>query len=230
MVLTGQFRSGERLTELDLVARLDASRTPVRHALTRLAHEGLLDALPKGGFRVCAFTLDEVWDAIEVRGVLEGTAARLAAERLSHPGELAGLLGIQSGSDSLLPVTGDNFVQYLEFNEAFHHELLVLSKCPILMRTLDGILRLPFASPGALVLGDGDQAEVVGTADLARFQHRAIIDAIEQRAGTRAEHLAREHARIARGNLERALRDPSVFSRLPGASLVTLDGRGGPAK
>jgi GntR family transcriptional regulator of vanillate catabolism len=226
MVLTGQFRSGERLTELDLVARLNASRTPVRHALIRLAHEGLLEALPKG-FRVCAFTLDEVWDAIELRGVLEGTAARLTAERLSHPGELAELLGIQSDSDNLLPLTADNFAQYLEFNEAFHHELMVLSKSPILMRTLDGILRLPFASPGALVLGDADQADVAQTAVLAKFQHRAIIDAIQQRAGTRAEHLALEHARIARGNLERALRDPAIFSRLPGASLVTLDGRSG---
>jgi len=225
MVLTGEFKPGERLTELDLVAKLDASRTPVRHALSRLAHEGLVDALPKGGFRVCAFSLDEVWDAIELRGVLEGTAARLSAERLTHTNELAHLRSIQEGLDALLPVTERNFVQYLELNDSFHHELLVLSKSPMLMRTLDGVLRLPFASPGALVFGDAESAETVRTSDLAQMQHRAIIDAIGDRAGTRAEHLAREHARIARANLERALRDPSFFSRVPGASLVTLNAR-----
>jgi GntR family transcriptional regulator of vanillate catabolism len=93
------------------------------------------------------------------------------------------------------------------------------------MRTLDGVLRLPFASPGALVVGEGDSPEARRTIELAQLQHQGIIDAIAERAGTRAEHLAREHARLARGNLERALRNPTVFSRLPGASLVTIGGR-----
>src|SRR6187549_3485278 len=44
LLLRGEFRPGTRLTELGLVSKLSASRTPVRHALTRLAHEGLLDA------------------------------------------------------------------------------------------------------------------------------------------------------------------------------------------
>src|SRR5215472_13995662 len=81
-LLRGEFHPGERLSELPLVARLGVSRTPIRLALERLAHEGLLEASRSGGFIVREFTVDAVWDAIEVRGVLEGTAARLAAERL----------------------------------------------------------------------------------------------------------------------------------------------------
>src|SRR4249920_3109106 len=68
MLLRGDFTPGKRLTELALAARLDASRTPVRHALHRLAHEGLLEALPGGGFSVRRFTLADIWDAIEIRG------------------------------------------------------------------------------------------------------------------------------------------------------------------
>ena len=79
MLLRGDFKPGERLTELSLVPLLGASRTPVRLALDRLAHEGLLEAQETTGFRVRAFALDDIWDAIEVRGVLEGTAARMAA-------------------------------------------------------------------------------------------------------------------------------------------------------
>ena len=221
LLLTGGFTSGERLTELDLVSRLDASRTPVRHALTRLAHEGLLEALPKGGFRVCAFSLDEVWDAIELRGVLEGTAARLAAERLSDPAELLPIREVLSGLDALLPLSEGNFGDYMELNADFHRLLLELSKSPMLIRTVDGIIRLPFASPGALVL-DEHETEANRTAGFAQLQHASIVEAIAERTGTRAEHLAREHARMARMNLERALRDPSVFARLPGASLVML--------
>src|SRR6058998_2933542 len=88
MVLRGDFRPGERLAELTLVPRLQASRTPVRLALDRLAHEGLLEALPSGGFRIREFAIADIWDAIEVRGVLDGTAARLAAERLTSSTEL----------------------------------------------------------------------------------------------------------------------------------------------
>ena len=82
LVLDGEFSPGERVPEIGLAKRLGVSRTPLRLALSTLAHEGLLEPLPGGGFVVRAFTLRDVTDAIELRGVLEGTAARLAAERL----------------------------------------------------------------------------------------------------------------------------------------------------
>src|SRR5690349_4926107 len=88
MLLRGEFARGERISELPLVARVGTSRTPIRLALERLAHMGLLDVVSTGGFTVREFTLSEVHDAIEVRGVLEGTIARLAAERLSGEHEL----------------------------------------------------------------------------------------------------------------------------------------------
>src|SRR3989442_1433448 len=53
------FAPGQRLTELDLVGRLKASRTPIRHALTRLAHEGLLEQVHSGGYRVRAFAIED---------------------------------------------------------------------------------------------------------------------------------------------------------------------------
>src|SRR5690348_3698469 len=88
LLLRGDFARGERISELPLVARLGVSRTPIRLALERLAHMGLLDVAATGGFTVREFALSEVLDAIEVRGVLEGTAARLAAERLMSDGDL----------------------------------------------------------------------------------------------------------------------------------------------
>ena len=51
-ILNGEFSPGERLTELGLVSLLQASRTPIRLALERLANEGLLDAISSGGFRL----------------------------------------------------------------------------------------------------------------------------------------------------------------------------------
>jgi len=78
-LLRGEFAPGERMSELPLVARLGVSRTPIRLALERLAHIGLLDLNASGGFTVRGYTPAEALDAIEIRGVIEGTAARLAS-------------------------------------------------------------------------------------------------------------------------------------------------------
>src|ERR1700689_302440 len=104
MLLRGDFQPGERISELPLVARLGVSRTPIRLALDRLANEGLLEVVPTGGFVVRAFTLTDVDDAIEVRCVLEGTAARLAAERLQDPSELEGLHTLQKELELVMPL------------------------------------------------------------------------------------------------------------------------------
>jgi GntR family transcriptional regulator of vanillate catabolism len=169
MILQGNFQAGERISELPLVAMLGVSRTPIRLALERLAHEGLLEPNPTGGFIVRSFTLNDVWDSIQMRGTLEGMAARLAAERLTEDRELDGLRKCQKEMDGLgLAPTPETFPLYLELNEAFHAEVLRLAKSPMLKLMLDRLLCLPFASPSALVtsplkLADSAQRFRVGS-------------------------------------------------------------------
>ena len=102
LLFEGEIAPGERLVELALVERLGVSRTPLRLALTTLEHEGLVESLPGGGFAVRTFSRTEVDDAIEVRGVLEGTAARFAAERLESPTEVRELHEIVSQLDEIV--------------------------------------------------------------------------------------------------------------------------------
>src|SRR5690606_14675629 len=84
-IVNGALAGGTRLYELSLAEDLEISRTPVRAALSRLAEEGLLERLPNGGFAVRRFGFVDVVDSIEIRGVMEGMCARLAAERgVSH--------------------------------------------------------------------------------------------------------------------------------------------------
>src|SRR3954454_7166098 len=89
LLLAGEYATGTRMSELPLVERLGVSRTPVRMALAILEHEGLLEILPTGVYSVRSFTRADVDDAIELRGILEGTAARFAAERGAGPAKLA---------------------------------------------------------------------------------------------------------------------------------------------
>jgi len=222
MVLRGDFRPGERLAELTLVPRLQASRTPVRLALDRLAHEGLLEAVPSGGFRIREFAIADIWDAIEVRGVLEGTAARLAAERLTSLDDLSRLQRCCRDMERLYPMDAAQAAKYFEIDGVFHAELRRLAKSAILVRTIEGVIGLTFAASAAFILGEGQSTEGRHVGFIAIEYHRAILEAIEHRQGTRAESLAREYSRMARRNLVRAAQDKELFRRVPGASLIRM--------
>src|SRR5690348_10186032 len=182
LLLRGEFRPGERISELPLVAMLGVSRTPIRLALERLAHEGLLEPNPTGGFIVRSFTLDDVWDSIQMRGTLEGMAARLAAERLTDDRELDALRKCQQEMDGLgLAPTSETFPLYLELNEAFHAEILRLAKSPMLKLMLDRLLCLPFASPSALVTSPLKLADSSHRFRVGSEHHNLLIDAIARR-------------------------------------------------
>src|SRR6476620_7975553 len=84
-IVSGRYEPGQRLVELSISAELGASRTPIRLAFEELEKEGLVERLPTRGFRVRAFDAAEIADAVDVRGVLEGMAARLVAERGATP-------------------------------------------------------------------------------------------------------------------------------------------------
>ena len=223
-LLRGEFPPGQRLAELTLVPQLNASRTPVRLALERLAHQGLLDALPHGGFRVREFTISDIWDAIEIRGVLEGTAARLAAERLGDPAECQTLRRRHEAFAETPPMDMDGFLHYVEKNRAYHRELWKLAKSPSLERALEGVCALPFAEPGAIVFGDPVDAQNYHARNVAIAieQHGTILEAIENREGTRAEAIAREHSRLTRNNLDWALRNRELLQHFPGGPLIAF--------
>lgn len=230
MLLRGDFQPGERLSELPLVARLGVSRTPIRLALDRLANEGLLEVFPTGGFVVRAFTLTDVYDAIEMRSVLEGAAARLAAERLRDHRELSGLRSLQEELERVMPLdpllhpTIDSFAHYLDLNESFHSTLVDLAKSAMLRKTVDRLLSIPFASPSATVFARLKLPKAKELLTVAHDQHNAIIEALENRQGSRAESLAREHAGLALRNLEAVLADKEVLHSVPGASLIRMPG------
>jgi GntR family transcriptional regulator of vanillate catabolism len=117
------------------------------------------------------------------------------------------------------------FERYVELNERFHELLLALAKCRALDTAYAGVLALPFASPSAFVLLQSELPESGRILYLAQAQHRGMLEAIEAREGARAEALGREHARMARRNLDVAL-DGShrALERLPGAGLIRTNG------
>ena len=223
LVYSGEVAAGERLSEISVGERLGLSRTPVRAALARLEQEGLLEAIPSGGYSVRTFTAADVHDAIELRGVLEGTAARLAAERGVAAAELAALKAIVAQLDTIvgaLPLEVD-FSAYVAANAEFHDMLAVLSGSNVIRREIERVLHLPFAGPSAFLDAQTSSPEFRASLVSGQAQHRAIANAIEMREGARAESVAREHARLARLNLDVVMKDTALLERVPGLRLVS---------
>jgi GntR family transcriptional regulator of vanillate catabolism len=223
LILSGELKPGERISELSVVERLGVSRTPIRMALVRLEEEGLLELIPSGGFSVKAFSERDIYDAIEIRGTLEGLAARLCAERGLTPSALGEFRECLSEIDELTArpeVTVELFSRYVDLNERFHALLIDFTDSPVLARQLKRALNLPFASPNAFVRVQAELPEARMVMTIAQDHHRCAVRAIEQREGARAEAIMREHARLAIRNLEFALRNQRMRGLVPGSVLI----------
>lgn len=228
LVIRGALRPGERVSELQMVDRLGVSRTPLRTALVRLEEEGLLEAIPSGGFAVRSFTERDVIDAIEIRGTLEGLAARLAAERGVPAERLADVRTVAAALDAVLeaPDAAFDMSRYVTLNAEFHARLVALCGNAALVRQLDRANALPFASPSAMVAVQARLPASHRIFAIAQDQHRCVLDAIAAREGARAEAIMREHARIAHRNLEHALRNEGDLALVPGSALITRSAPG----
>jgi GntR family transcriptional regulator, vanillate catabolism transcriptional regulator len=223
--MDGELRAGDRLSEVRLAARLEVSRTPLRLALAQLEHEGLLEPIPGGGFVVRSFSGRQVVDAIELRGLLEGQAARLAALRNNGPRALGNLVACVAKLDRIIggdggPPTGEEFELYVELNEAFHNELFVLADSDVLRDAYERVHALPFAQPSFFLPAQADTSQFEPTLAAGNEEHHAILNAIERGDSEEAERVARAHAQLTVKNLEAVLQTGGL-EKLPGSGLIS---------
>jgi GntR family transcriptional regulator, vanillate catabolism transcriptional regulator len=222
LILEGVLAPGRRISELSVAERTGISRTPIRAALQRLEEEGLVETIPSGGFAVKSFSQQDVFDAIEIRGTLEGLAARLAAERGSTA-RLRPLQACLEELDELIETaigTEDGFSGYVTANARLHALIVDLAESPTLKRQLDRAVSLPFASPSGFVMAQAIMPESHRILLVAQDQHRCVVEAIANREGARAQAIMQEHARLAARNLKLALANEKALERVPGGTLI----------
>ena len=208
-ILTGEFAPGERMVELELSARLAVSRTPIRIALGELEKEGLLESLPTRGFRVRLITIDEIANAVDVRGVLEGMAAKSAAERGLNAATIAELQAcIDEGRQLLEKAQPAGYVidaaRWVPMNARFHNALVAAAGNGTLAATLAFVSKTPMAGAGALSLNGVLPLLEYCFIQRAQSDHEDVLTALQAGEGARAEALMREHAYRSRNN-KRAL-------------------------
>lgn len=174
---------GAPLSENELAAELDVSRTPVREALILLGEESLVDIFPKLGTFVSRISVDAVLEAQFMREALELAALREAVKRATDE-DVAALRAILDAQRAALEAGADD--TFFEEDEAFHRRLMETSGHRTLWRTvttakahLDRARRLSLPLPHRI--------------EHLIDEHRLVVDALEGRDAARAEQALRAH-------------------------------------
>lgn len=180
-LLLGSWPPGTRLREVELTERFEVSRTPVREAVGRLLHEGLLESRITQGVQVREPTWQDALDAYEVREDLEGKASRLAAERGNDRDKETLMAVLQAVEAS---ASEDEAVQ-VEADLEFHQQVAAMSNNAALIRAIETISG--HVTPLKVITRDQNANEVTTK------QHRAVAQAILAGDADQAEQAMREH-------------------------------------
>ena len=199
LIIEGRYAPGTRLAEIGVAEELGVSRTPVRLAFRSLEKEGLLQKGEKRGFLVRAFSDQDVECAVEVRGVLEGLAARRLGERgLSE--SVATSLGacVREGRELLAKgfLEAEDIGRWSRLNERFHTTIVGATASHVIRDAIARNDHLPFASADSIVIDLAALDKEFEKLRLAQIQHKLVYEALQNREGARAEMLMREHAYI----------------------------------
>jgi DNA-binding GntR family transcriptional regulator len=184
-IADGRIAVGERVREEEIARNLGVSRTPVREALQRLHQRGLLVFGAGRGLVVAQLSHNQVLQLYAMREILEGSAARFAAQHATAA-DVAILYRLQreladAKPDAMLLVT---------LNRRFHQAIYEAAHNQYLMQTLD-MLHESFA------LLHNTTFRVPSRRGESDEEHRRIVAAIEKRDPDAAEDAAREHIRQA---------------------------------
>lgn len=196
-IQSGTLAPGARLRETDLADRLGISRTPVREAIRQLEADGLVTHLPRQGATIRRLDHAEVVELYEMRAVLEGTAARLAARAASdiELAELAALNADLAGAPA--------GPQAREVNRQFHRMLLDAARNRFLVKSMSALQK------ALLILGPTTLSDPTRAA-LAVDEHAAVLAALQSRDGAGAESAMRAHVNAALAARLRGMRDREV--------------------
>lgn len=227
MIANGRLEDDTRYTEVQLADMLSMSRTPIRAALQKLTDEGILQAMPAGGYTVRRFLPSEINEAIEIRGMMEGLCVRLLAERGVGDEVLRALTQLCDEVEAILTVQEFNeqsIIAYSRLNAEFHKTFVDACNSQLLQQELARANARPFGSASAFVGIHTPDEAARRHLWVGHDQHRAVIDAIASRQGGRAEQIMREHARLSQRNLTRALDARHLLEGLEGAILIRQSG------
>lgn len=190
-ILAGEYKHGEELKEMALASELGVSRTPVREALRQMELEGLVKIIPNKGASVIGITAKDMEDIYSMRSLLEGLCANLAAQRINEE-QINKLEEIAYLTD--FHVKKGNLEKLYELDNQFHEVMYEASGSRMIKHVLsdfhhyvERVRKASLQSPGR--------------SELFNEEHKAILEAIREKDGIKAEQLANAHMQNTIANI-----------------------------
>lgn len=195
----GRLQPGARLTEVQVAEDLGVSRTPIRLAFRTLEQEGLLQKAGRQGYIVREFTWEDVRSGLEVRGVLEGLAARRLAENGVDEVCQKTLEACLTDGRALFSEPEPQKLdidRWSRINRRFHSAIVDAAGSQVIADAIARNDHLPFASADSIILNRNALGPEFLKLQLAQWQHELMVQALLEGEGARAEALMREHANV----------------------------------
>jgi DNA-binding GntR family transcriptional regulator len=193
-IASQQILPGSRLREQEIAEEFGVPRTRVREAFTVLEVKGLIDRVPNRGAVVARLNIAQLIDMYDVREVLEGGCARLAAEQ-SSAGSWDALIKM-FGEPMQAHVDAEDFGSFVEGYDRFRAQVTAAASNSILTAMLDGIYERTQVAIRRIII-------LPGRAEVGLVEHRAVLTALAEGDGMRAEELRRANMRSAKEYLIR---------------------------
>lgn len=185
-ILRGTLKPGERVSEPELAERFGISRTPIREAFRQLESEGYLEVIPRKGAVVASLSERDVVEFYAIKSILEGYAARIAAERMTER-DIERLEGI---NEKLQQIAAEGDIKaFFRVHNEFHDQFIKSSGNDKLAELINQLV-LKF---NRLRLASLSQP---GRMDISVQEHRKIIEAFRKHDGELADNLVRRTATI----------------------------------
>ena len=202
-IVKGDLVPGEKIGEVELCSRFDLTRGPLREALGRLESRGLLVRRPHAGVKVVAVSADELMELYRIREIMEGLAARQAAERMTDE-EIADLHATLDVHEKMIEETQGQAYYQAEGDYDFHHRIATGSRNAKLAQMLLGDLYYMVRMYRYRL------STSTGRPQMALREHRRVAEAIAQRDGELAEFLIKRHINAARKNIEKRIQNGTL--------------------
>ena len=184
-ILSGVLAPGDALLQEHLAEDLKVSRAPVREALKLLVAEGLIIFRPRRGYLVTDLNAAEIDEIFDIRAMLEGRAAHLAAKKRSES-DVQEVRGLLDAMKRIKIRTSEDLAHWARVNREFHARVFAasgrnhLSKMANMLRdAVERYVRIDAATPGRI--------------KEATAEHEAIFRAFESGNASLCEKLTREH-------------------------------------
>ncbi|MBF7096017.1 GntR family transcriptional regulator [Alkalibacter mobilis] len=182
-IINGDFKPGQRLMEVQLADQMGVSRTPVREAIRKLELEGLVVMVPRKGAYVAGLSSEDVKEVLEIRAVLEGLAASLAARNATEK-DVEELKDIVEKFKSA--ANEQDVVKLINFDSDFHDVMYRTSKNKKLIQLISSLREQVQRFRVAYF------TKIKSTQQLIE-EHNQLVDAIAGKDSERARAVAETH-------------------------------------